>query len=93
MLETIELEKDILQNLRQLSPEQQQQVLDFITTLSDNTRKSLKLSLQQIANLPLSERHQYLAQFVPAMTDDFLHDPELTEFNVLDTEDWDLDYE
>jgi hypothetical protein len=93
MLETIELEKNILQNLRQLSPEQQQQVLDFITTLSDNTRKSPKLSLQQIANLPLSERHQYLAQFVPAMTDDFLLDPELTEFNVLDTEDWDLDHD
>ncbi|WLT40714.1 hypothetical protein NON20_26335 (plasmid) [Synechocystis sp. B12] len=54
---------------------------------------SKKLSLQQLANLPLPERRQYLAQFIPAMTDDFLHNPELTEFNVLDTEDWDLDYD
>ena len=91
MLETIELEQNILQNLRQLPPEKQQQVLDFITTLNEQTTAPRELSLQQLANLPLSERHQYLAQFIPAMTDDFLHDPELTEFNVLDTEDWDLD--
>lgn len=93
MLETIELEQNILQNLRQLSPEKQQQVLDFITTLNAQKTASRKLSLQQLADLPLPERHQYLAQFIPAMTDDFLHDPELTEFNVLDTEEWDLDHD
>jgi uncharacterized protein (DUF433 family) len=43
-----------------------------------------KLSLQQIAALPLSDRHRILAQSIPATAADFLSDPELTEFSDLD---------
>ena len=48
------------------------------------------LSLQQIANMPLAERHIYLKQFICNTTQDFQDDSELTEFGVLDTVDWDL---
>jgi len=87
-------EQIILNNIRQLPPEKQQEVLDFTEAL----RKKLvapteKLTMRQIAKLPLAQRHQYLAQFIPATAYDFYNDPELTEFAVLDTEDWDIGYE
>ena len=48
-----------------------------------------KLSLRQIAALPIEERHELLAQSIAATAEDFLKDPALTEFSVLDGEDWD----
>ncbi|WP_449417321.1 hypothetical protein [Phormidium nigroviride] len=48
----------------------------------------ITLSLQEIARLPVTERHQILAPFIAATAEDFLTDPELTEFSVLDGEDW-----
>lgn len=53
--------------------------------------RSPKPSLQQIVAMPLAQRHQYLAQFIPEAAEDFLTDPELTEFSVLDTEYWELE--
>ena len=57
---------------------------------SDSTAPSrqTKLSLQQIAALPIEERHKLLVPFIAATAEDFLNDPELTEFSVLDGEDW-----
>ncbi|CBN57471.1 MULTISPECIES: hypothetical protein [Kamptonema] len=48
----------------------------------------ITLSLQEIARLPVTERHQLLAPFIAATAEYFLTDPELTEFSVLDGEDW-----
>ena len=38
----------------------------------------------------LDERHRYLKQFMDSTAQDFQDDRELTEFEVLDTADWDL---
>ncbi len=51
------------------------------------------MSLQHIAKLPLEERHKLIAPYVAAMAEDFLNDPELTEFSVLDGEDWENEYD
>lgn len=48
------------------------------------------LNLQQIAEMSLAERHRYLKQFMYATAQDFQDDPELTEFEILDTIEWDL---
>ena len=40
--------------------------------------------------MSLNERHQYLAPYIPKIAEDFLNDPELTEFCVLDAEDWEI---
>lgn len=48
------------------------------------------LNLQQIAEMSLVERHRYLKQFMYATAQDFQDDPELTEFEILDTVEWDL---
>ncbi len=48
-----------------------------------------RLSLRELAKLSVVERNQILAAYVPMMVEDFEHDPELTEFSVLDGEDWD----
>jgi hypothetical protein len=50
-----------------------------------------KLSLRQIASLPIAERHKILAPFIEATAEDFRTDPSLTEFSVLDGEDLDLE--
>lgn len=84
------LEQTILESLRHLPFEKQQEVLDFTEFLRQKiTAESTKskLSLQQIAALPVSKRHQLLAQSLPATAADFLSDPELTEFSSLDNED------
>jgi hypothetical protein len=47
------------------------------------------LSLRELVKLPLTERHRLLSPFVAEMAEDFANDPELTEFAVLDGEDWD----
>jgi hypothetical protein len=83
------IEKTILKNLRSLPTEKQQEVLEFTELLRQTLTP--QLSLHQIAAMPLVERHQYLAPFISKTADDFLTEPELTEFSILDTEDWEDD--
>ena len=90
------LEHIILENLRQLPPDKQQEVLDFTEFLRQKTAPqwtASKPSLRQIATLPLQKRHQILAQSIAETAGDFLIDPELTEFAVLDAEDWELEHD
>jgi len=110
MLETINFEQAVLEYLRQLPTEKQQEVLDFAqflvqktehkkqlssesyeSNISSTTEPSLTLSLREIASLPIAERHKILAPFIPATAEDFMNYPELTEFSVLDGEDWEDD--
>ena len=107
MSETINLEQAVLENLRQLPREKQQEVLDFAQFLvqkveqkkqlaressesnsSSRTAPTLKLSLKEIASLPIAERHKILAPYMAATAEDFLTYPELTEFSVLDGEEY-----
>ncbi|WP_088891251.1 DUF2281 domain-containing protein [Leptolyngbya ohadii] len=96
MQSSVNLEEIILENLRQLPPDKQQEVLDFTEFLRQRITPKLpaaKPSLRQIAAMSLQERHQFLAQSVAEMTNDFLTDPELTEFAVLDAEDWETEHD
>ncbi|MFN5854606.1 MAG: DUF2281 domain-containing protein [Pseudanabaenaceae cyanobacterium] len=93
MQTTAAIEQTILNNIRQLPPEKQQEVLDFTETLRKKFAPKNKLSMRQIAKLPLAQRHQYLAQYIPATAQDFYNDLELTEFSVLDTADWESDHD
>jgi hypothetical protein len=86
------LEQTLLETVRSLPPSQQEAVLDFARSLANDASPSelppLLLSLQQIAKLPIQERDRILSPYVAAMVEDFQTDPELTEFSVLDAEDW-----
>ena len=112
MSQTINFEQAVLENLRQLPREKQQEVLDFAQFLvqkadqkkqlpsassesnsSSTTAPSLKLSLREIASLPIAERHKILAPYMAATAEDFLTYPELTEFSAIDREDWETEYE
>ena len=90
----LDYEQIILNNLRQLSPSQQQEVANFTEFLRQKfaavTRGS-SLSLQELAKLPINERHQYLKSLIVATAEDFETDPELTEFAVLDAENWEIE--
>ncbi|MFM7447464.1 MAG: hypothetical protein ACKO24_02560 [Leptolyngbyaceae cyanobacterium] len=91
MAEIADLERTLLETVRSLPPAQQEAVLSFAQSLSSDIKKELPplmLSLQEIAKLPIRDRNQLLAPYVAAMAEDFETDPELTEFSVLDTEDW-----
>ena len=91
---TPSIEQSVLERFRSLPLEKQQEVLDFVEFLHQRSvaeQPLHPLSLQQIAMLPLEERHQHLAQYIPATAEDFRTDPELTEFSVLDGDDWELD--
>ncbi|MEG5172476.1 DUF2281 domain-containing protein [Microcoleus sp. B3-D7] len=107
MSETINFEQAVLENLRQLPREKQQEVLDFAQLLvqkseqkkplpsessesnsSSTTAPTLKLSLREIASLPIAERHKILAPYMAATAEDFLTYPELSEFSVLDGEEY-----
>ena len=107
MQETINFEEAVLNKLRQLPQEKQQELLDFAEFLVQKTKEitpisiqnlekikssitqpSLKLSIEEIARLPIAERHKILEPFIAATAEDFFNDPELTEFSVLDGEDW-----
>ena len=110
MSETINIEQAVLDNLRILPNEKQQEVLDFVKSLVQKNKQKLQssressnssisptmqqtkqLSLQEIARLPIAERHQIIAPFIAAAAEDFLNEPELTEFSVLDGEDWETE--
>jgi hypothetical protein len=107
MSKTRNLEQEVLHNLRILSFEKQQEVLDFVEFLVQKTENNQelyrknselhtkssppqqkRLSLQKIAKLPVAERHKILEPFIDATAEDFVNDPELTEFSVLDGKDW-----
>lgn len=107
-----ELEQIVLNNLRILPTDKQQEVLDFVEFLVQKAKQSqqlssksseynssltelppLKLSFTEIAKLPIAERHKILAPYMAITAQDFLTDPELTEFSVLDDEDWDTEYD
>ena len=110
MSETINFEQAVLENLRRLPREKQQEVLDFTqflvqkteqkkqlpsesseSNISSTTAPTLKLSLREIASLPIAERHKILAPYMAATAEDFMNYPELIEFSVLDGEDWEDD--
>jgi hypothetical protein len=94
MQSTANLEQAILETLRQLPPSHQQQVLDFTEFLRHKiVSSSAKPTLQQIAAMPLQQRHQILAPSIAATAQDFLNDPELTEFSALDAEDWEPEHD
>ena len=112
MSEKINFEQAVLENLRQLPREKQQEVLEFAQFLvekaeqkkhlhsessesnsSSTTVPTLKLSPRGIASLPIAERHKILAPYMAATAEDFLTYPELTEFSVLDGEDWETEYD
>ncbi|MBN3950963.1 MAG: hypothetical protein HWQ38_32640 [Nostoc sp. NMS7] len=59
--------------------------------MSENAQEQKKLSLQEVASLSLAERYKILEPFIAATAEDFLNDPELTEFSVLDGEDWETE--
>ncbi|MEH1892067.1 MAG: hypothetical protein V7K92_22325 [Nostoc sp.] len=59
--------------------------------MSENLQEQKQLSPQEIASLSLAERHKILEPFVAATAEYFLNDPELTEFSVLDGEDWETE--
>jgi hypothetical protein len=91
MTETANLEQTLIETVRSLPQSQKEAVLSFARSLSSSIPEELPpltLSLQQIAKLPIEERNQLLAPYVDAMAKDFRTDPELTEFSVLDAEDW-----
>ncbi|MBD2608957.1 DUF2281 domain-containing protein [Scytonema hofmannii FACHB-248] len=110
MSETINIEKAVLDNLRILPNEKQQEVIDFVeflvqktgqlkqvnseasnSSISSTTQDEKQLSLQEIARLTVEERHKLLAPHIPSTAEDFLNDPELTEFSILDGEDWETE--
>ncbi|MBC6430077.1 DUF2281 domain-containing protein [Nostoc sp. HG1] len=108
MSETLNIEQAVLDNLRILSNDKQQEVLDFVeflvqktenrkqldsedSSISSNPQEQKRLSLQEIVRLPVAERHKILAPFIAATAEDFLNDPELTEFAILDGEDWETE--
>ncbi len=61
------------------------------SSISSTTQEKKQLSLQEIARLTIEERHKLLAPYIAATTEDFLNDPELTEFSILDGEDWETE--
>ena len=96
MQTSIDYEQIVLNNLRQLSPTQQQEVVNFTEFLRQKFTQATTdsmLSLQQLAYLPVKERHQHLKATIAATANDFLTDPELTEFSVLDGEDWEIEHD
>ncbi|MBD2430489.1 MULTISPECIES: DUF2281 domain-containing protein [Fischerella] len=104
------IEQAVLDSLRILPNEKQQEVLDFVeflvqksgqlkqvtnkasdATVSSTIGEEQQLSLQEIARLPVEERHKLLAPYIDSTVEDFFKHPELTEFSVLDGEDWEND--
>lgn len=88
MAETADFEQ-MLETWRSLSQAQQEAVLNFARSLQATTTKQpLNISLQQIAKLSVAQRHKILAAYIPDTAQDFLTDSELTEFSIIDTQDW-----
>lgn len=91
---TVSIEQEIVDGIRALPTSKQQAVLDFVDFL--RYRASLletetRPSMQEIARLPVHERHRILQKYIPAMVKDFDNDPNLTEFSELDMDEWAVD--
>lgn len=89
------IEQKIANAVNSLPDTQQKEVLEFVQALCQGQsvkQSETRLSLKEIACLPITERHQYLQQYMPAMVEDFATDPALTEFSELDIDDWDADH-
>jgi hypothetical protein len=80
------VQQAIVDSIQALSLAQQQAVLSFAKSLPKGTGTAP--SLRELAKLPVAERNQILAAYVPMMAEDFATMPELTEFSMLDDEDW-----
>lgn len=94
MQSAISIEQEIVDGVRALPANKQQEVLDFVEFLrqkASSIQSENRLSMQEIARLPISERHQRLKQYIPAMAEDFKDDPALTEFSEIDMDDWAVD--
>jgi hypothetical protein len=94
MQSAISIEQEIVEGVRALPASQQQEVLkfvDFLRQKADAEQSGHRLSMQEIARLPIAERHQRLKQYIPAMVEDFANDPAMTEFAELDIDDWAVD--
>lgn len=94
MQSAISIEQDVVEGLRALPTSKQQEVLDFVDFLRhkvSSARNQNRLSMQEIVRLPIQERHQLLKKYVPAMAEDFVNDPALTEFAEIDIDDWAVD--
>ena len=94
MQSTVSIEQEITEGVKALPAHQQQEVLDFVEFLrqkSSSTQPENRISMQELAQLPIAERHQRLKQYIPAMVEDFKNDPALTEFSDLDMDDWAVD--
>jgi len=66
----------------------QQRTDEFMVSEARTSANAHGLSLRELVRLPLADRHRLLSPFVAGMAEDFASDPELTEFAVLDGEDW-----
>jgi hypothetical protein len=88
MSKTIDLEVTLLDTIRSLPLDDQQEVLQFAQSLRSKTLPPLTLTLQEIAKLPIADRNRILEPYMEATAEDFCTDPELTEFSILDSEDW-----
>jgi hypothetical protein len=80
------MQQAIVDSIQVLSLAQQQAVLSFVKSLPKGTGTAP--SLRELAKLPVAERNQILAAYAPMMAEDFATMPELTEFSMLDDEDW-----
>ena len=87
MAKILDLELTLLQTLRSLPTDQQEAVLSFARSLQPSI-PPLIYSLQELAKLPTADRNAILAPYIPLMAEDFRTDPALTEFSILDLEDW-----
>ncbi|MGD1701541.1 hypothetical protein [Dapis sp. BLCC M229] len=92
------IEQEVLDNLKLLPPDKQQEVLDFIQFIQHKLKLSQvdsknQLSLKEIARLPIAERHKLLTSSIAKTAEYFLNDSELTEFYILDGEDWESEDE
>ena len=90
----VSIEQEIVDGIRALPISKQQEVLDFVDFLRHRTSLSeteIRPSMQEIARLPVHERHRILQKYIPAMVEDFDNDPALTEFSELDMNEWAVD--
>ena len=78
---------DLEQTLRSLPTHQQEAVLSFARSLQPSV-PPLTHSLKELAKLPIAARNAILAPYIPFMAEDFCTGSALTEFAMLDLEDW-----
>jgi hypothetical protein len=85
------LEQQIIRSLRSLPIQKQEAVLEFALSLhaSNQNPPLVTQSLYDISKLSLTEQKKVIEPYLSSMAEDFATDPVMTEFSVLDSEDWD----